>query len=147
MVQNTPAQPITHHIVGMLIGPPDTLVTLALSYDAADPYTASLVFPATEGHPDGVVWDIDRGTLAQGLTRPAGDGDVRVAPHTRHGRNPRASRGIALDFFGPGQFARMVLNQTDLTRFLADTYEAVPSGTEPTRLDVDDTIARLLGAA
>jgi hypothetical protein len=148
MAQNTPTPPIAREVLGMLIGQShDVLMTVTLAYDPADPYTIRLAFPATDRHPDGVVWDVDRSIVAQGLTRPAGDGDVRVCPHTRHGQNPRAPRGVALDFFGPGRFARVVLNQADLTLFLADTYETVPAGTESAHIDLDATIARLMNAA
>ncbi|WP_157982472.1 SsgA family sporulation/cell division regulator [Nocardiopsis sp. FIRDI 009] len=143
-----PARPLTRHVLGMVVGPThDTVTTLALSYDPADPFMVRLGFEPTDPHPDGGVWEIDRDVLSQGLIRPSGVGDVRVGPHTRHGRPQSAPRGIAVDFFAPGEFGRVVLNQTDLREFLAATYEAVRAGAEAARLDIEATISRLMDAA
>ncbi|MEV2278524.1 SsgA family sporulation/cell division regulator [Nocardiopsis sp. NPDC049922] len=134
-------QHVTHTVIALFAGSSGHVPhTLDLSYDPADPFTVRIRI-------EGVVWDIDRETVARGLTGPAGDGAIRVAPYAHVCRRPGLSGGIAVDFLKPGEFGRLVLNRTDLCEFLSATYEAVRAGTESAHLDIDATIARLRDAA
>ncbi|OIK26227.1 SsgA family sporulation/cell division regulator [Streptomyces malaysiense] len=112
-----------------------------LGYDADDPYAVTAAF-AHEGH---VLahWRLDREMLAEGLTRPAGVGDVRLRP---------AGTGmwheLRLEFLGDSrpdggrQRAVVYAWAPAVAAFLRETREIVPPGRE--RAPVDELLADIL---
>lgn len=122
-----------------LVVPGDASVPLpvTLSYEAADPYAVHAVFRT--GQSEGVEWVFARELLANGATRPTGQGDVRVWP--------------AADSFGgqvhialasPDGEALLAAPAVELVEFVHRTYELVPEGQETLHLDVDGAITALL---
>ncbi|MGY0065571.1 SsgA family sporulation/cell division regulator [Streptomyces sp. QTS137] len=105
-----------------------------LSYDPADPFAVTLAF----SHDGRVLarWRLDRGMLADGLTRPVGAGDVRLRPESRG-----VERELRMEFLGEthadGSRHRAVVFAWAGTvgDFLCDTFRSVPPGNEETRLD------------
>src|SRR5688572_20589257 len=60
-------------------GSPALPVLSSIRYDATDPYAVHVSFQ-TGGERGTVEWSFARQLLTDGVTRPAGDGDVRVWP-------------------------------------------------------------------
>ncbi len=110
-----------------------------LRYDAEDPFAVALTFHLGE---DVLHWDLARSVLAQGLTDPAGEGDVCLWPHvTEEGRAV-----VVLSLCSTyGELVGEV-HAFQLYRFITRTLALVPLGTESEWLDVDGVVAQLLGS-
>ncbi|GGR98187.1 hypothetical protein GCM10010252_41130 [Streptomyces aureoverticillatus] len=108
-------------------------------YAAADPFAVTMTFYC-EG--DEVTrWRLDRDLLAEGCERPAGAGDVRVAPTS----DPVRGDGVRIELLGtpgPAGRAQAVLHAAaaDLTAFLAVAHEIVRPGEEQVSLDELDEL-------
>jgi hypothetical protein len=112
---------------------------LVLAYDPDRPYAVGLRFVLDADDPDAVlVWEVDRGLLAEGTTSWAGDGDVRVRVWTPL---PALILIELLDGV-TGRWGRFLARRAELTDFLAETYQLVPEGTE--HVDVEAAVAALL---
>jgi hypothetical protein len=109
-----------------------------LHYDARDPYAAGVVFDTVHGR---VRWDFSRDLLLAGLYQAAGEGDVRVRPC--RGSDDREVVEITLT--SDDGCARVQAPLDDLGRFMDHTTALVALGSESDHLDVDATIAALLG--
>jgi hypothetical protein len=120
-------------------GSAQTVHDLELAYDPDRPYAVQARFVLDIGDPDAVlVWEVDRGLLAEGTTSWAGDGDVRVRVWTPL---PTLCLVELMDSQS-GRWGRFLARRTELECFLADTYHLVPEGTE--HVDVDQALAVLL---
>ncbi|MFF0115046.1 SsgA family sporulation/cell division regulator [Streptomyces prasinus] len=122
-------------VVELQAGVTDRFPVLAhLSYDPADPFAVTLVF----SHDGRILarWQLDRGMLADGLTRPVGIGDVRLRPESRG-----VGRELRMEFLGEphadgGRHHAVVFAWAGVVGdFLSRTFRSVPSGSEETRLD------------
>ncbi|WTO34300.1 SsgA family sporulation/cell division regulator [Streptomyces achromogenes] len=108
-----------------------------LRYDRADPYAVRLSLGRPGTGP--VDWVFARDLLAEGLRRPAGEGDVLVFP--RHGCLPDTLRIVLRR---PGAGAALVeLPASETERFLRDTWELVPPGTETAHAGIESGLAQL----
>jgi hypothetical protein len=113
-----------------------------LSYDARDPYALTVSFHTGSGPTADVVeWTFARQLLTDGVTAPAGQGDVRVWPGTTEG-----SPVVCLSLSSPSGKALFEVPVPELVEFLTMTYTAVPTGTESQHVDVDAELALLLWA-
>ncbi|GAA3362487.1 hypothetical protein GCM10017744_053400 [Streptomyces antimycoticus] len=65
-------------------------IPVELSYDSSDPYAVEITFHLPGDAP--VSWAFARELLLDGLSRPTGEGDVRIAP-----ASPRGSRTSSSD--------------------------------------------------
>src|SRR5215212_1262561 len=65
----------------------DVLLDAVLRYDRDDPYAVQLSFPTSPGR-DAIEWIFARSLVAEGLSMPAGDGDVRIWPSPATGTPP-----------------------------------------------------------
>lgn len=122
---------------------PPPPIPVALRYDpATDPYAVQVIFrgPWDDGTDDEPAWSFARELLHQGLSEPAGLGDVRLWPWAAHGGF------IALSFSSPDGSALFEVPRGVLERFLARSYNLVERGRESSFLDVDGALARLLEA-
>jgi hypothetical protein len=91
------------------------------------------------GMDDPVEWIFARDLLAEGLSHPAGEGDVRLWPSTGPGRHVL---NIALSSpFGQAQFEAPL---AALTGFLLRTFEVVPTGREGDFIDIANELNDLL---
>ena len=109
-----------------------------LVFDPADPYAVQLVF----GHETGrdVTWSFARDLLAEGLYEPAGDGDVLVWPCL--GTN--GSAVVVIELRSPHGMAMLQTSSKAVQRFVSDVFDAVPAGTETSRIPLDDLVNYLL---
>ncbi|MCW2535808.1 MAG: SsgA [Modestobacter sp.] len=132
-----------------LVGPQSwTAVPATLVYDSADPYAVRIRFgdagedaDTTDAGPDddgGVEWLLSRELLRTGLSRPAGDGDVRIWP-------ARAALDVLfLQLRAPSGEALFELSAAVVGDFLRKTELLVPAGQESGLLQVDDELSALL---
>jgi Streptomyces sporulation and cell division protein, SsgA len=114
-------------------------IRATLSYDPADPFAVVLDLHSDEGP---VRWVFGRDLLVEGMFEPTGEGDVLVWPSLDDGE--RAVVGIELRS-PDGVIAGQVLTR-DLVRFLQETLDIVPPGSEMRLLDVDVALAHLIGS-
>lgn len=112
-----------------------------LDYDVTDPYAVQVSFHTGSGAPGGdvVQWTFARQLLSDGVSVPAGEGDVQVWPST-------GSSGtvVCLSLSSPSGRALFEVPLGDLVEFLGRTYQAVPTGGESDHVDIDAELALLL---
>ena len=85
-------------------------------------------------------WAMSRSLLAQGLTDPAGEGDLRLRPSLDHD----GSGVVVFEFHSPdGRFVAQASTR-ELYRFLTRTLAMVPFGSESAHFDVDAIISDLM---
>jgi hypothetical protein len=118
----------------------DTLVPVAteLSYDPADPFAVSLTMNPGTAEP--VRWLVARDVMRQGLSGPAGEGDVGIWPSGTRETPPT----VCVALSSPDGDALLVCDATELAHFLDRTEDAVPLGEESAFLDLDALVASLL---
>lgn len=120
-------------------------VRAGLDYDLTDPYAVTVSFhtgAAGGSSPTEVVqWTFARQLLSDGVTVPAGEGDVQVWPSYDGG-----SSVVCLSLSSPSGRALFEVPLPDLVEFLGRTYQAVPTGAESDHVDVDAELALLLWA-
>lgn len=108
-----------------------------LRYDHRDPHAVHVAFHT--GGPEVVEWAFARSLLTDGITRPAGEGDVQVWPsHTA------ARPTVCLSLSSPSGRALFEAPLAQLIEFLTKTYAVVPTGSESDFVDVDAELALLL---
>jgi Streptomyces sporulation and cell division protein, SsgA len=116
---------------------PGIPVTADLAYNPADPYVVLLTFPQTVGEP--ITWMLSRETLTEGLTAPAGIGDIHIAP------TPARLGYIEVILRSEAQPACFTVLASIIREFLISTYDVVPAGREMDHIDVDAALVDLLG--
>ena len=114
-----------------------TIVHAVLAYSPVDPFAVTATFLTARGD---VVWTFARDLLADGLTAPAGEGDVHIWPSLDAGG--RTTVIIELCTRG-GELVAQAVSQ-DIAQFLSSSFAVVPAGMESDRMDVDQLIAKLL---
>ncbi|MEU5312523.1 SsgA family sporulation/cell division regulator [Streptomyces sp. NPDC021562] len=108
------------------------------SYDTADPFAVRLDLPGGPGA--AAPWLFSRDLLYTGLGAPVGEGSVRVWPPCPcHG--PTTVRVLLR---GMGTAAVLYIPAGPFEDWLAETFRAVPAGTEGAYLDWDAVVAELL---
>ncbi|MEU0228236.1 SsgA family sporulation/cell division regulator [Streptomyces sp. NPDC006284] len=112
-------------------------VPASLRYDTADPYAVHAAFHT--GGEDTVDWVFARESLAEGLHRPAGIGDVQVWPSRSHGLDV-----VCIALTGAEGEALLHAPAKALEAFLKRTDAAVEPGAEHDHLDVDQELSRFL---
>lgn len=132
--------PVTAELMVSLVVPGAAAlpVRATLSYDAADPYAVRVSFRTAHGG-DAVQWTFARQLLTDGVTCPAGEGDVRTWPRSRDGEPV-----VCLSLTSPSGSALFEIPVPDLVEFLTMSYAAVPTGTESHHVDVEGELAHLL---
>ncbi|BBH16008.1 hypothetical protein Back2_02950 [Nocardioides baekrokdamisoli] len=115
-------------------------VPTTMSYDKTDPYAVTLTFHAGSGD---VVWMMARHLLLQGLTSPAGEGDIKVYPSI----DEDARAVTVLDFSSPNGHLVGQAPTRELQEFVAESIAVVPVGTESDFLDLDALAEALLSSA
>jgi hypothetical protein len=110
----------------------------SLRYDRDDPYAVHLSFPTTPGLAP-IEWIFARSLVANGLTVPAGDGDVRIWPSPEDLSGP-----VYVELCSPSGRALFAVPRPVLAEFVARCHALVPSGTETEYLDLDAELDMLL---
>lgn len=116
---------------------PDRPVHADLSYTHSDPYAVRVAFHT--GGAETVEWTFARSLLTDGVTHPAGDGDVQVWPASG-GTQPM----VCLSLSSPSGRALFEAPLTRVVEFLTETYALVPTGCESDFVDVDAELSNLL---
>ncbi|MEU7156103.1 SsgA family sporulation/cell division regulator [Streptomyces chrestomyceticus] len=122
-----------------LVAGPDSrvFVPVRLYYMNTDPYAVQFSFDVT---PDDVVrWTFARELLDQGLTAPAGTGDVKITPI-----GPHQNRRLSIELESPHGYARLEGPAASIETWLAKTFEIVPVGRESESVDIDSLLNKLL---
>jgi hypothetical protein len=107
-----------------------------LRYRRTDPFAVTIRFDVGNGA--SVEWVFARELLEDGLRRPAGVADVRVAPVTHAGESI-----IELALSSRGGQARVGLPRWAVRAFLRRVAALVPAGTEARYIDWDLELALL----
>lgn len=112
-------------------------VPVRLYYMDTDPYAVQVSFDVT---PDQVVrWTFARDLLAQGITTPAGLGDVKITPV-----GPLQNRSLSIELESPAGYARLEVAAAPIKEWLDKTYAAVAAGQESKAVDIDSLLDELL---
>ena len=122
-----------------LVAGPDlrVFVPVRLYYKNTDPYAVQFSFDVT---PDDVVrWTFARELLDQGLTAPAGIGDVKITPI-----GPHQNRRLRIELESPDGYARLEGPAAPIKEWLAETYTAVAAGQESKAVDIDSLLDKFL---
>ncbi len=122
-------------------GAPSLPVRADLDYDETDPYAVTVAFHTGAAGGDVVQWTFARQLLSDGISVPAGEGDVQVWPSAGD-----TGAAVCLSLSSPSGRALFEVPLTGLVEFLGRTYQAVPTGGESGHVDVDAELALLLWA-
>lgn len=106
------------------------------SYRADQPFTVTAAFQTERDR--WVEWAFSRDLLVEGLTGPAGVGDVRLHPESENGLTM-----LVVEIESPEGYAELELDHDGVANFLAATAKIVPVGEESTHFDVDALIDEL----
>ncbi len=118
-------------------GPGSVELDAVFEYDSRDPFAVWVCFGSGAAT---IRWAMARSLLAQGLTDPAGEGDLRLRP----GLDQDGSGIVVFGFHSPdGRFVAQASTR-ELYRFLTRTLAMVPFGSESTHFDVDAVISDLM---
>ncbi|MFJ5071265.1 SsgA family sporulation/cell division regulator [Kitasatospora sp. NPDC088556] len=122
-----------------LVAGPDVrvFVPVRLYYKSTDPYAVQFSFDVTPEHV--VLWTLARELLDQGLTAPAGIGDVKITPI-----GPHQNRRFSIELESPDGYARLEGPAAPIKAWLTKTFEVVPAGRESGFVDVDSFLDELL---
>lgn len=134
-----------------LVGPENGIVPLmaSLTYSCADPYAVTMAFHVGTTEP--VEWTLARDLLAAALHSREGTGDVQAWPSAASDDPAADGEGTAaghqilnISMTSPFGHARFEACAQDIERFLARTFEIVPTGDEPSFMNFDDELIELL---
>ncbi|HEX3790473.1 MAG TPA: SsgA family sporulation/cell division regulator [Pseudonocardiaceae bacterium] len=126
---------IHHEQIAALYGT-QTPIQTRWSYDSAEPFAVTVAFCAERGR--WVEWIFSRDLLIEGLSEPAGLGDLRVRPG-------EDTETLVLEIHSPSGEATFELDLDATEDFLQTTLELVPAGTEVDHFDVERLINDLTG--
>ncbi len=102
------------------------------AYDAADPWAVIITFRGASGRStEPVTWAVGRDLLLQGLTDPAGEGDVQLFPSVDEG----GRAAVIMELRSPDGRLVTQMCSSELYRFLSRTLMIVPRGSESMDLD------------
>ncbi len=138
MASNLPTAVTAELFLQMVVDLDRTVgIACALEYRAEEPYAVRATFRTSQAD---IEWMFARELLAEGLSKPAGEGDVVVCPEYS-GSQPLVL--IALN--SPTGQAFLEADRSEIVQFLDRTYDIVPVGAESEALDLDSWIAAILG--
>lgn len=119
----------------VLHGQPAPVVT-RWSYTAADPFAVS--FAVRTRSDRWVEWLVGRDLVISSLTGPAGLGDIRMSPQLVQGYDI-----VEIEIRSTDGRAVLEVDRDLLQHFVDSTLEVVAVGDEPTRMDLDEEIAKI----
>ena len=112
-------------------------IPVELCYETCDPYAIRLTFHLPGDAP--VTWAFGRELLIDGVGRPCGDGDVRVAP-----AEPEPLGEVLIRLQVGGDQAVFRSSTAPLVAFLDRTDKLVPLGQEGALADFDAHLEEVL---
>ncbi|WP_327181299.1 SsgA family sporulation/cell division regulator [Streptomyces sp. NBC_01334] len=115
-------------------------VPATLRYDSTDPFAVHVDFPPEVSLAgEAVTWTFGRALLEQGVSGPAGSGDVHIWPC--------GPLRTVVEFHSPLGLALLQFETGALRRFLLRSYAVVAAGREDVGAAVDQGLEALLGSA
>lgn len=114
-------------------------IDAVLDYRRSDPFAVAMTFVTSDGD---LVWTFGRDLLAEGVTTPAGVGDVHVAPAV--GLSGTAM--VSIELSSPDGHLVLQARSTDITDFISRSFAVVPQGDESVNFDVDALISQVLAS-
>ncbi|MFG3029670.1 SsgA family sporulation/cell division regulator [Streptomyces sp. NPDC048253] len=115
-------------------------VPATLRYDSTDPFAVHVDFPPEVSLAgEAVTWTFGRALLEQGVSGPAGSGDVHIWPC--------GPVRTVVEFHSPLGLALLQFETGALRRFLLRSYAVVAVGREDVGAAVDQGLEALLGSA
>ncbi|MFF1549206.1 SsgA family sporulation/cell division regulator [Streptomyces sp. NPDC058291] len=113
-------------------------VPATLRYHSADPFAVHVDFPPEVSLAgEAVTWTFGRGLLEEGVSGPAGSGDVHIWP---------CGRALTvMEFHSPLGMALLQFDTGALRRFLVRSHAVVAAGREDVSAAVDQGLQALLG--
>ncbi|MGZ4595560.1 MAG: SsgA family sporulation/cell division regulator [Actinomycetes bacterium] len=114
-------------------------MSVDLRYATSDPFAVVAVFRA--GQESEVTWVFARELLTLGVSRAAGEGDVRIWPSWSAGREV-----LRIALISPDGEALLQTPAADIVDFLSSTYSLCPWGKESEHLDLDSALVALLAS-
>ncbi|MEU7638647.1 MULTISPECIES: SsgA family sporulation/cell division regulator [unclassified Streptomyces] len=115
-------------------------IPVELEFDSADPYAVRLTFDLPGDVP--VTWVFGRELLLDGLSRPAGEGDVRVEPSS-----PEHLSDVYISLQVGAERALFRASAPPLIAFLDRTDRIVPLGKEEVCDTLEAALDRILTEA
>ncbi|MFH0173719.1 SsgA family sporulation/cell division regulator [Streptomyces cacaoi] len=113
-------------------------VPATLRYDSTDPFAVHVDFPPEVSLAgEAVTWTFGRALLEQGVSGPAGSGDVHIWPC--------GPVRTVVEFHSPLGLALLQFDTAALSRFLLRSYAVVAAGREDVGAAVDQGLEALLG--
>ncbi|QJS99652.1 SsgA family sporulation/cell division regulator [Streptomyces asoensis] len=113
-------------------------VPATLRYDSTDPFAVHVDFPPEVSLAgEAVTWTFGRALLEQGVSGPAGSGDVHIWPC--------GPVRTVVEFHSPLGLALLQFDTAALRRFLLRSYAVVAAGREDVGAAVDRGLEALLG--
>jgi len=116
----------------------DVELQASLRYDRDDPYAVHLSFATWPGR-DPIEWIFARSLVSDGLTVPAGDGDVRIWPSPEDLSGP-----VYVELCPPSGRALFAVPRPVLADFVARCHGLVPPGAESAYLHLDAELDLLM---
>jgi hypothetical protein len=110
----------------------DEPIKATFTYDTTDPYAVTVLFTTRQGDRQ---WAFARALVLEGLTRPAGDGDVHL--------EPAPDGQVYLDLYSDEGSTRLLCDRTSLTSFIDQMYASIPEGEESRYVQLDNWLADL----
>ncbi len=130
-----------HLVMSLLVSDELTFDTdVKLAYDPVDPLAIRLTFHLPGDPP--VSWVFGRELLLDGITRPSGEGDVRVWPVAGLDED---FMDVCIELRSTEGAAVLRSPAVPLISFLGRTDRALPMGQEHTTADLDRELEAILG--
>lgn len=116
------------------------LTVLELSWSSSDPLAVVFTMISRPDHPalPGGTWVAPRDVVRAGLSKPAGNRDIRL--------EPAGEDRLLVHLAGAGRLSDVELDAAATRGFLERTEQVVPAGTEIDETELDTLLAELLGA-
>jgi hypothetical protein len=114
-------------------------LTMRPRYEPSDPCVVRAAFTFLDSD-EAVEWVTGRDLLTDGLKGPVREGDIRVSPVIDNDL-----RGMYTLLSPPAGAALLQASGRDVRAFLYETEELVPRGAETGYVDLDASLAQLLG--
>lgn len=112
-------------------------IPVELVYEAWDPYAVRFTFSLPGDAP--VSWVFGRELLVDGISRPAGEGDVHIGPAT-----DEHLADLHIQLYAGAERAVFRVSAPPLVAFLDRTDRLVPLGHEEEQGDIDAELDRIL---
>lgn len=107
-----------------------------LGYRSSDPFAVTMTFLTDEGD---LTWTFARDLLTIGVSRPVGEGDVRVAP----GLDATGRATIGIELTSPDGQLVLHASSDQVRDFITRSQSLVAPGAESAFIDMDRMITQL----